>query len=95
MGKYMVNETFCADWGMPAQRPVDDVIPMHDVEELQLQDGYQPPVSFKSNALSHMPSDTLSDIHLGDRDSEDRLFDHVPANLVITLLSQLNVELTA
>lgn len=58
MGKFLVNQTFCADWGMPAQRPPDDVIPFDDVEEPRLRDGYELPVDAGGNVTAFSVQET-------------------------------------
>ena len=44
MGKYLVNQTFAAEWGFPLDRGAHDVIP-NDLSDPNLQDGWLPPVS--------------------------------------------------
>mmetsp|Transcript_19298 Transcript_19298/g.58284 ORF Transcript_19298/g.58284 Transcript_19298/m.58284 type:complete len:576 (+) Transcript_19298:406-2133(+) len=43
LGRYLVNQTFAADWGFPINRPPDDVIP-NEMSDPQLRDDFEPPV---------------------------------------------------
>jgi hypothetical protein len=54
MGKYLVNQTFAAEWGFPLDRGPDDIIP-NDLSDPNLQDGWLPPVSCCPVASSWSP----------------------------------------
>ena len=43
LGRYLVNQTFAADWGFPISRPPGDVIP-DARSDPQLRDGHLPSV---------------------------------------------------
>ena len=69
MGKYLVNQTFAAEWGFPLDRGPDDVIP-NDLSDPNLQDGWLPPVSRRPPCSAQMvirPGHKLSGRHLAQR----------------------------